>query len=398
MDLLGLWVEGPVRCSSRFCEPKVVSPVPYCPPGRGIPENYRRFRRVERAVVRNGIEVFHPRFVVGPGYSLYNFEWMFYYAGIRKLVDRLRETFQFDLIHAHFTYPDGAAATLLGRRYDVPVVITEHIPWEAWVRFPRVLRRAGWAARQAARHISVSESVRKSVKSCIGQSGNLMVVPNGVDGEVFTPAAQEVGKVSTQILFAGAVRRVKGVDVLLKALRLLADSGRSVNLVIAGEPFYAGYRKEQERLEGMVRDLRLLDRVRFVGKKSPTELARYMQQSALLVLPSQLESFGMVLVEALACGTPVVSTRSGGPEDIVNSQVGVLVPPGDPEALSRGIADVLDRVELYDPAKLRAHALSHFGLESVSDRMAEIYRDVVRGHGQRRNMAEAQFAGDRVAG
>jgi glycosyltransferase involved in cell wall biosynthesis len=117
--------------------------------------------------------------------------------------------------------------------------------------------------------------------------------------------------------------------------------------------------------------------VSFVGKKSPDELAIIMQHSAVLVLPSRAESFGMVLVEALACGTPVVATRCGGPEDIVDDRVGVLVPPEDPEALANGIEHVLTHAEDYDPAALRAYALGKFGLDSVGERLEQVYCDAV---------------------
>ena len=377
-DLLGLWVERLVRHSTRFCEPKVVSPVPYCPPLPGLPESYARFRRVERHGWDDGIEVFHPRLVIGPGYSLYNVEWMLYYLAIHRLVSRLHRDFAFDLMHAHFTYPDGVVATYLGRRYGVPVIITEHAPWGVWTdKFAGVRQRAAWAVEHSVCHISVSESVRKSVEQCVGARRNLVVVPNAVEGSVFTLLTNGHRRIPNQILFAGAVRPVKGVDVLLKSMRLLADRGRDANLVLVGEAFYGAYQDEEYRLRRMVRDLHLENRVRFAGKKVPHELAHCMQESDLLVLPSRAESFGMVLVEALACGTPVVATRCGGPEDIVNEEVGVLVPPEDPEALARGIEYVLEHGADYDPARLRAHALENFGLESVGRRIESLYHEAL---------------------
>ena len=102
-----------------------------------------------------------------------------------------------------------------------------------------------------------------------------------------------------------------------------------------------------------------------------------MQESALLVLPSRAESLGMVLVEALACGTPVVATRCGGPADIVTDEVGELVPTEDPEALADGISRVLARRGSFDPARLRQHAIDRFGHESVVARIAGVYDAVL---------------------
>ena len=377
MELLGLWVERLVRHSASFCEPKVIAPVPYCPPLPGLPEEFGRFRRVERCALRQGVEVFYPRLLTGPGYSLYSFESTLYRACIQRLVTRLRRRFRFDLIHAHFTYPDGVVAAALGRRYGVPVVITEHVPWDVWNSFPRVLERVALAARAAARHISVSESVLRSVQRRVGRQPNLAVIPNGVDGAIFAAAPPDHKRRANQILFAGAVRPVKGVDVLLRAMRILVDRGRDVTLTIAGDAFYRPYRKEEHRLRRMTRDLGLGGCVLFAGKRSPAELASSMWEAAMLVLPSRAESFGSVLVEALACGTPVVATRCGGPEEIVTPEVGVLVPPEDPETLAGGMERVLDNAGAYEPSTLRAYALERFSLESVGNRLAEIYRSVL---------------------
>jgi teichuronic acid biosynthesis glycosyltransferase TuaC len=385
IELQGLWVQRLVRQSAQFCEPKVVSPVTYCPPLPGIPENYSRFRRVERRRWDGPVEVFHPRFVLGPGQTTYTTEWLLYYAGVHKTIRHLRRNFSFDLIHAHFTYPDGVVAAHLGRHYKVPVVITEHAPWGGpWMKqWSGVRERAIWAARQSACHIAVSRSVRSTIESFAGKLENLVVIPCGVDGSEFSLPANRNGRVPDQIVFVGAVRPVKGVDVLLEAMRVLAARGRRLKLVLIGEAFFGAYRQEELRLKQMVSELKLADCVRFAGKQLLPELARSMGQSAALVLPSRAESLGMVLVEALACGTPVVATRCGGPEDIVNDRVGVLVPPEDPAALAEGIEHVLDHH--YDPAILRAHALENFGLESVGQRLSEVYQDaVVHWRGRRR--------------
>jgi glycosyltransferase involved in cell wall biosynthesis len=377
IELQGLWVQRLVRQSARFCELKVVSPVAYCPPLPGMPENYSRFRRVERRRWDGPVEVFHPRFVLGPGQTTYTMEWLLYYAGVAKTIRQLRRHFSFDLIHAHFTYPDGVVAAHLGRRYEVPVVITEQNPWGPWMmnKWPGVRERAIWAARQSACHMAVSRSVRSTIESFAGKLENLVVIPDGVDGSEFSLPANQNRRVPDQIVFVGAVRPVKGVDVLLEAVRVLADRGRRLSLVLVGEAYFGTYRQEELRLKQMVSELRLGDCVRFVGKQPLPELVRYMRQSAALVLPSRAESLGMVLVEALACGTPVVATRCGGPEDIVNDRVGVLVPPEDPAALADGIEHVLDHH--YDPAILRAHALENFGLEYVGQRLSKVYQDAV---------------------
>ena len=373
-QLLGLWAKGPVVHSRRYCEPKVMAPVPYCPPLPGLPNSYRKFRAVEHQAVDEGVEVFHPRFLSGPGYSTYRYEPGLYYAAVAGPVRRLWRTFKFDLIHAYFSYPDGVVANRLGRRYGVPVIITDHIPWESWGdRYSDVRRRATAAVQGCFHHISVSKSVKETIRKIVGPGVNLTVIPNSVDGSVFNYTAGEAERPRNKILFAGAVRPIKGADVLLSAVRIMKDRGRSIDVDFVGEAFYESYRREEVRLRQMARDLGIADNVHFLGKKMPLDLARLMENSSVLVLPSRAESFGLVLAEALACGTPVVSTFCGGPEDIVNPQVGVLVTPGDAEALAGGIEKVLDHSEMYLRSALRSYALENFGLDSVGSRLEEIY-------------------------
>jgi teichuronic acid biosynthesis glycosyltransferase TuaC len=377
-DVQGLWVENQVRYSANFCEPKVISPVQYCPPLPGLPEYYTRLRSIPQHCQTNGVDVFHPRYLVGPGYSLHSIESAAYYVATRALAQRLRREFPFDLIHAHFTYPDGVVAVRLGKRFGIPVIITEQNPWGPWMDENAIVRRRSiWAARECAFQIAISKAVRQSIVRLAGESEKLRVIPDAVDGGVFTLAAKDVSPVANQIVFVGAIRPVKGVDVLIRSLRLLADRGRHVKLVLIGESFYKNYQKEYSRLQRMACDLGLQDRIHFAGKQPFAELVRTVQESALLVLPSHAESLGMVLVEALACGTPVVATKCGGPEDIVNEQVGALVPPDDPEALAQAIGEVLDKRSEFDPARLRSYALQNFGLESVGLRVASLYQEAL---------------------
>jgi glycosyltransferase involved in cell wall biosynthesis len=106
-----------------------------------------------------------------------------------------------------------------------------------------------------------------------------------------------------------------------------------------------------------------------------------MRQSAVLVLPSRRETFGSVLVEALACGTPVVASRCGGPEDIVTPEVGRLVEPEDEHALAAAIEQVLDDAAAYEPVRLREYALEHFAWPRIAGRIAELYGEILAERG-----------------
>lgn len=382
LPLLGIWVDRMVRFATATLDMMVVAPVPYCPPLPFLSENYRRFRRVRRLRTEQGLTVYHPPFIVPAGSRLLALEGLGYLACIRRLVRRIRRNFPFDLIHAHFTYPDGWAAVRLGRQLGVPVIITEQAMWgPAMDAHPTVRSQAVWAARNCAYHIAISTALRASIVRYAGESSRLRVIPDGVDGSVFTLPPAGRPYLPSQILFVGNIRHVKGVDILLRAMPLVAVRRPDARLILIGESFYASYRAEYQRMKDLAAELGISDRVDFAGGKTDEEVVSFMQQSAVLVLPSRRESLGMVLAEALACGTPVVATRSGGPQDIVTPDVGILVPPEDPAALADGILQVLERRPGYQAEQLRAHALAGFGLESVHRRVAELYQAAVAGAG-----------------
>jgi glycosyltransferase involved in cell wall biosynthesis len=376
--VLGIWVRQLVADSCAYAEPKVVSPAPWCPPVPGLPPDVRIYRQIEQSAFDEGVEVLHPRFLVPPGARLAALEAAAYLARVGPLAARLRRRFPFDLVHAHFTYPDGVVAAALGRRYRIPAVITEQAPWGPWLDSSSLVRRqAVWAARRATFQIAISTEVKSSIERVTGPLPRLRVVPDAVDGSVFTLPPKGTRKVRNRVLFVGAIRHVKGFDILLRAIRLLTDSGLDVELMAIGEGHFRAYREYQDGMAKLSQDLGVSERVRFVGRKPLPELVAAMQQSAVLVLPSRHESLGMVLVEALACGTPVVATRCGGPEDIVDDGLGVLVPPDDPPALADGIARVLRSLDEYEPASMRRRVLARYGNDVVSERLASLYDEAL---------------------
>lgn len=379
LPTLGLWIERPTELLAETCRVRVVSPIPYCPPipSVGPLRQYARFRRIPHRDVRAGIEVVRPRFLAGPGRTLYAAEASACYFGIRATVDRIRETFPFDLIHAHFIYPEGAVAHRLSRRYGVPFILTEHAPWtERWFSSRSVRRAALGAAEAAAALLPVSTWVRDTIVSYTGDSRAVEVVPVGVDETLFALGPRD-GRRRDQILFAGLINFNKGIDILVQAMAQLKARGGPGRLVLAGGSFYRNTRLQGEELRALATSLNLDDRVEFLGVRPPAEVAALMRESALVVLPSRAESFGAVLVEALSSGTPVVATRCGGPEDIVTDRVGVLVPPEDSGALADALESMLRDQDVYAPEALREHAVSHFSLRSVAERTRAQYLAVL---------------------
>ena len=374
---LGLWVRWLARHLANDCDVTVLSPTPWWPPLPGPPD-YSRFRQVEKSGRDGEIRVFHPRFLVGPGYAFHSTEAASYSLAIRRLAGRLHQERRFDIVHAQFGYPDGVAAVLLSRRLGIPAIVTEHAFQHPWLDdYPLVRRQALWAQRRLRAHIAVSRPVREQIQSFLGPSHDVRVIPIGVDPATFPPRpGRDTGP--PRVLYVGYLTRAKGVDVLLEAAARLARARPEIRFLFVGDDGYRDKRKQAERLRAKARELGLSDRAGFEGGKPPEEVARLMRESSVLVLPSRRETFGAVLVEALASGTPVVATRCGGPEDIVTPETGILVPPEDPGALEAGIAQVLDNRARYDPAALARYAVERFSWEHVARETVAVYREVMK--------------------
>ncbi len=183
---LGLWVQGLVQALADLCEIRVVSPVPYAPPLPGLPESFARFRRIPPRIAGDGVPTYYPRFLVGPGSTAYAVEARTYTWGVRGLVDRLHAEFPFDLIHAHFIYPDGVAAARLAERYGVPVVTTEHSLWQPWMdTHAHVRRLAIQAVRRCSLQMAASRQLAASITQVTGQPDKIRLVPIGLDRAVF---------------------------------------------------------------------------------------------------------------------------------------------------------------------------------------------------------------------
>lgn len=376
---LGLWVERPTELLAADYDVHVLNPVQYCPPFPRIGRlrHYTRFRDVPRRDVRGSVTVLRPRFLAGPGLSLYRHEGRLGYLASRRAVDRLRRAFPFDLVHAHFVYPEGEIAARLSERYGVPLVVTEHAPWTAARLRPESVRRAAlMAAARAHALLAVSTSVRDSIVSFTGAPERIHVVPVGVDPQRFAPVADEQRR-NDQLFYAGWLNYNKGIDVLLRAMAILRERESPLELVLAGGSYYRNQRIQERALRALADELGLHDRVTFLGQIPHAEVARRMAESAAVVLPSHAESFGAVLVEALASGTPVVATRCGGPEDIVTDEVGELVEPGDPVALADALAAVAGSRQRFPAHALRRYALSRFAWDGIAQRVRAVYDEAI---------------------
>ncbi|VAW53818.1 Putative teichuronic acid biosynthesis glycosyl transferase TuaC [hydrothermal vent metagenome] len=369
----GLWVEGMVTAMSKLHEVRVVSPVPYCPP---LPEStgYANNRKILSRSKVNGVEVYRPRFLSPPGYILHSYLGELLYWSIVWKIDRYRKEFPFELIHAHFSYPEGYVAARLARRYNIPLIITEHATWKPWMDdYPRVAKQAVFAAGVSHGMIAASRYLADTMAAFTGEPKKLHDIPIGVNTALFKPDAT-VKKVPRQILYVGRIHKTKGVDILFNALSLLLKTHSDIHLiVIGGNLGFKNYQKQENEMRALATRLNINSSIEFVGMQPPETVVKYMQQSALLVLPSRRETFGAVLIEAIASGTPVVATRCGGPDDFVTDSVGALVDKENSQALADGIEKVMLNLNDYPADILHKYADEGFSWDSVARRTNQLY-------------------------
>ncbi len=308
----------------------------------------------------------------------------------------------YDLVHSHY-WLSARVAEALRDEWATPVVqmfhtlglvkrevMDETLDDESDTRVS-IEREAVLASE---RIVAASEIELHELASLYGADPDkVRIVPLGVDTELFRPVRQvdaraALGRDACEnlLLFVGRIEQIKGLDILLRALSLLffrrPDLRPKTCLLVAGgviDPRADGSESEKfAELRRMVAAHRMEDNVEFVGSLEQRELALYYAAADLCAVPSLTESFGLVALEAMACGTPVVATRVGGLQTVVSEDSGVLVPPGDYLALAEGIARLLDDMELR--LRLAAGArerAQRFTWRRVADGVVDVYREVL---------------------
>ena len=328
----GIFVETQLRqlLAGGRAESIVVAPVPWFPSRHPRFGTYAVHASAPREEQRHGIRVLHPRYLVLPkiGMSLAPF---LLAQSVKPVIERVLIQFPFDLIDAHYFYPDGVAAVLLGKRFGKPVVISAlgtDVNLIPRYRLPRQMIL--WAAKHAAGMITVARALKDRLVALGVPAGRIEVLRNGVDLQLFRPVDREgwrrrLGFSRTTLLSVGNLVALKGHDLAIRALRLLPE----IDLVIVGDG------PERAALGALAQELAVGDRVTFVPVLPQEDLRHYFGAADALVLASSHEGWANVLLESMACGTPVVASNVGGTPEVVSApEAGVLMADRTPQALA----------------------------------------------------------------
>lgn len=281
--------------------------------------------------------------------------------------------FRPDVIHGHI-YEAGAAAVMVGRLYGIPVAVTEHS-----TSFPRRSLRGldVWKPRLtfrwADRVLPVSRTLQQAIE-VYGIRACFRIVPNVVDTDMFAPCGSpHLDHPRKRFLFVGALESThrKGVPYLFEALAGLRPEQGAWHLAMVGD---GPARGEYERLAAA---LGISGQVDFHGEQSKRDVAEFMRQADIFVLPSIWENLPCVVIEAMASGLPIVASRVGGIPELVDQTTGRLVPPADAPSLAAALAEMLDALPTFDRQAI-ARKAGRFSPGVVGGCLDTIYRELLR--------------------
>jgi len=273
-----------------------------------------------------------------------------------------------DVLHAHH-YQAGYAAFFLSKKYNIPFVITEH----ATVFLHSELKGtqkyiATTAFNNADKIIAVSSGLKKAIQKYT--TNEVMVIPNLIDTSIFQISLKEktYNNKKTKLIAIGDLIKRKRFDLIIEAIsKMSADQKENIELKILGEG------SERQTLETLISKHHLSNQVFLLGEKKKEEVAKHLKQSDTFILSSDFETFGIVLIEAIACGIPVIATRCQGPEDIVNKNNGILIPLNDANALKSAIEKMQSTLTNYDASEMRTEIKNKYDKTVIVNKLLQTY-------------------------
>lgn len=376
---LGIFVENRLRhlLADQPVQATVVAPVPWFPFKHAIFGSYARSAAAQPVEEKDGYTVYHPRYLVIPKIGMLLTPFTLAYAGRRCIAKLKRQGVTFDLIDSHYLYPDAVAASRLAAHFKVPWVATARGSDVSQIGAMPKPRRMMLKALETASHIiAVSRSLKQRMVGYGIDAQRISSLRNGVDTARFKPdpaagaaVCAEVGLDPSRpvVMFGGLLIPRKRVDIVIDAVSQIEGA----QALIVGDGPLAPALKDQ------VGRLGLKGRVAFTGRRTPAEMPRYFAAADVLCLPSEREGWANVLLEALACGTPVVAHAVDGACDLVTEpHAGRLVDGATPADYAAAIKDVLQA--RYDRDTVRSFA-ARFGWEAVSAAQMDVFEAAIAG-------------------
>ncbi|NOQ64812.1 MAG: glycosyltransferase [Methyloprofundus sp.] len=337
----GIFVEQRLRkfLQAGDAELKVIAPVPWFPFKSDKFGAYAKYAQVARKEQSYGIDIEHPRYLVIPKIGMFLTPLLLAISAYPVMKKMLKEGDDFDLIDTHYYYPDGVAAAILGTWLKKPVVITARGSDITFIpKIPLAKKMILWAADKAAASITVSNALRQELIALGSDEDKIHTLRNGVDLDFFRPKDRQAlrqlkGIKGRCLLSVGNLIELKGHHLIIEAMLQLPDD----QLLIAGGG------ELRQSLSKQVNELQLQERVFFLGTLTHEELVDIYNIADILILASSREGWPNVLLESMACGTPVIATNVWGmPEIVQQAEAGVLIDERSADAIAAGVKELSD--------------------------------------------------------
>ncbi|MDL1886052.1 glycosyltransferase family 4 protein [Anaerolineae bacterium CFX8] len=293
--------------------------------------------------------------------------WLTTPAGYRAFARYCDEQGKPDIIHAHNIFYSGYMASRIRRRFNIPVVLTEHS--SSFVRRLIFLPGQHRIVRQTLREVDAAAAVGASLQNILNAylpERPVGLLPNIARTDFFIPSESPLPEPFTFALVTTILLPLKGAAVLLRAFATAFRGGHE-RLLVVGEG------GEQVALQQMAQQLGIAAQVEFRGRLSRQGVRDIFYESHVVVSASYVETFGITLIEAMACGKPVIATRSGGPDNWITPETGLLVPTGDVPALAAALQDIRTHYERYSSAAVRQYCIDNFSQSAVVRQIETTY-------------------------
>ena len=380
-EIGGIFVHEQVKALVKEgVELKVISPVPWAPfPMNHLSHKWKAYSEIPRHTQWDGVKVYYPRCLAFPKGYFFASSGRRMYAGIKSTVDKLYREFPFDLIHAHVALPDGYAGMLLSQKHQKPLVVTIHGQDFNYTIFRSLkCRRAVRNVIQTAtRTIVVSHKLERVAEQHLASAGCVTVINNGINP---ARAFQGLSSLSEDwrgkkvILSVSHLIQTKGLDLNLRALRRLVKEYPNLYYIVVGDGLI---KRELNRLRKI---LGLEDYVEFAGQQPYSKAMEYMAKCDIFSLPSWQEGFGVVYLEAMAHGKPVIGCQGEGIEDFVeHGKTGLLVKPRDVDSLVGALNFLLSHPDEAKAMGERARklVLENYTWEKNAEKTIEVYKEAL---------------------
>lgn len=278
-----------------------------------------------------------------------------------------------DVIHVHSAMPAGTLAIYLKEKYNIPLVLTEHSSGFANDYYKRWQYDLIYKSFMSSdKLIAVSPNLVQLLNKKYNKISKWEWIPNLVNPIFFNTQASEDKSSKHKFIFLNIalMNSNKRQENLIQSFARNFKDRLDIELHIGGDGQLKSY------LHSLVNELGIKKQVQFLGPLTRNQVVEHMNISSVFVLSSDYETFSVVLVEALACGKPVISTACGGPECMVNEKNGLLIPPNNIECLTIAMKQMYDSFGLYDAQKIRHDCLLNFGEKSIVEKLAFLYSEV----------------------